>query len=273
MAVLYDTHAHLASRRFAKDLPEVIARARSAGIERIIAIGTDLADSQRSIEIAEAHPEVFAVVGWHPTGVLQAPPDIRPALRELARHPKVVALGETGLDHFHLPSTGRLGATSVDDEQYKQQQRTLFRQHLEVAAESGLNCVIHQRGAFQEAVAELSPFARRVRGVFHCFANGPAEIRLVLELGSLVSFTGIVTYANGGDVREALAATPLEQFMLETDCPYLTPAPYLKKVRCEPAHVREIAETVARIKRVTLAQLALTTCATAQQFFRGLPGR
>ena len=157
----------------------------------------------------------------------------------------------------------------TEDEQYKRKQAKLFRQHLEVAAELGLNCVIHQRDALEDTIGELQPFAARVRGVFHCFANDANAMCRILDLGSLVSFTGIITFKNGQNVRDTMAATPMDQFMLETDSPYLAPVPYRGK-RCEPAYVREISEVAAAVKGCTLQELSEQTCATAHQFFHGL---
>src|SRR5262249_3707868 len=157
MACFYDTHAHLDYPDFAPDLPQVIERARAAGITKIISIGTDLDSSRRAIQLAEQFPDVYAVAGWHPSDAHQAPTDIRGELRELAGHPKVAALGETGLDYHRLPGQ-KPGATAADDERYKAKQADLFRQHLEVAAELGLNCVIHQRDALEDTLAQLQPF-------------------------------------------------------------------------------------------------------------------
>ena len=207
-------------------------------------------------------------MGWHPTHALEAPDDLRPALRELARHPKVVAIGETGLDHYRLPSQ-QPGGTTEADEIYKRRQADIFTQQLEVATELGLNCVIHERAAFEDTIAMLEPFARQVRGVFHCFANDTAALRRVLALGSIVSFTGIVTFKNAQNIRNALTAAPLGRFMLETDCPYLAPLPYRGK-RCEPAYVKEISELAAQIKGCSLVELSATTCATAHDFFARL---
>ena len=182
MPVFYDTHAHLDRSEFTEDLPQVVARAEAAGIAKIITIGTDLESSQRAIQLAKQFPNLFAVVGWHPSDAMQALDDLRPALRELARHPKVVALGETGLDYYHLPG-GKAKLTAAENEPIKQKQAALFRQHLEVAAELGLGCVIHQREALEDALAQLEPFADRVRGVFHCFANEAAAMRRIVALG------------------------------------------------------------------------------------------
>jgi TatD DNase family protein len=265
MAIFYDTHAHLDYPDFQPDLAQVIDRARTAGITRIISIGTDLESSRRAIKLAETYPEVYAVVGWHPSNASEAPDDFRAPLRELARHPRVVALGETGLDYHHLPG-GKPGNTAADDNRYKQKQAELFRQHLEVAAELELNCVIHQRDSLEDTLNQLQPFASRVRGVFHCFANDAATMQRVIALNSLVSFTGIATFKNGQNVRDTIAATPLGKFMLETDCPYLAPVPYRGK-RCEPAYVKEISETAAQAKNCSLDDLSAATCRTAQEFF------
>ena len=224
MPAFYDTHAHLSRPEFEVDLPEVIARAWAAGIAKIITIGTDLASSVRAIKLAEEYPNIFAVVGWHPSHAAEAPEDLRPALHELAQHPKVVALGETGLDYYRLPSR-EPGSPAADVERFKTRQAALFRQHLEVAAELKLNCVIHQRDSLEDTLALFQPFADRVHGVFHCFANDAATMRRIVALGSLVSFTGILTFKNGQNIRDALAATPMNQFMLETDCPFLAPMP------------------------------------------------
>ena len=291
MPVFYDTHAHLDYDDYQPDFAAVLARAQAAGITKIIAIGTDLASSRRALALAEQHPQIYAAVGWHPGNAHEAPADIRPALHELARHPKAVAIGEIGLDYFRLPSgaqgTARptsateVGSArcadrtpqrsvptteSVEDTHYKQKQAEIFRQQLEVAAETGLNCVIHQRNSFDDLFAQIQPWARKTRGVFHCFGESVERLEKILALGWLVSYTGIVTFKNGQNIRDAVAATPLDKFMLETDCPYLAPVPYRGK-RCEPAYVKEIAETVAQVKLFSPEELSAATCATADNFF------
>jgi TatD DNase family protein len=285
MAIFYDTHAHLDYPDFAADLPQIIERAHAAGITKIISIGTDFDSSRRAIQLAERFENIFAVVGWHPSDALKAPEDIRGELRALAAHQKVVALGETGLDYHRLPSQSAHGVTrptaptpvgrvtpcapSSEDDIYKQKQASLFRQHLEVAVELELNCVIHQRDALEDTLTQLQPFADRVRGVFHCFANDAATMQRILAMNSLVSFTGIATFKNAQNVRDTIVATPLGQFMLETDCPYLAPVPYRGK-RCEPAYVKELSEVVAQTKGCPLEELSQATCETARNFFKGI---
>lgn len=265
MPRFFDTHAHLDFDEFQPDLTAVLERARAVGIDRIISIGTSLAASRRAIAVAEAHEGVFAVAGWHPGDAEEAPPDIRDELRTLACHPKVVAIGECGLDFHRLSSRMGQGTTS-DDARIRERQASLFVQQLEVASELGLNVVIHTRDSFRETVDLFQPYAPRVQAVFHCFVGTRAEMEEVQSLGSLVSYTGIVTFKNGGAVRETLRATPLDGFMLETDCPFLAPVPHRGR-RCEPAFVADIASKVAEVKGCSLEELSATTCATARSFF------
>lgn len=274
MAEFYDTHAHLDYSDFADELPDAIRRAASAGVSKIVTIATTHESSKRAVAIADEFPNVYAVVGWHPSDVTDAPDDIRPSLRELARHPKVVALGETGLDYYRLPGAkggpkpaGDTGSITEEAERLKAKQIRIFDQHLQLAAELGLNCVIHQREALEDTLSVFSPYASRVRAVFHCFANDEAAMRRILALGSLVSFTGILTFKSGQNIRDTLAATPMDGFMLETDSPFLAPMPYRGK-RCEPAYVRETAAEAAKVKGCTLDVLGEATCATARKFFK-----
>jgi len=265
MLQFFDTHAHLDFNEFQSDLTGVLERARNAGVDRILSVGTDLAASQRAISIAESHQGVFAVAGWHPGHAEEAPADIRAELRALASHPRVVAIGECGLDFHRLPS--RMGQGTVsDDDRIRERQAALFVQQLEVAAELGLNVVIHTRDSFRETVDLFRPYSGRVRAVFHCFVGTQAEMEEVQGLGSLVSYTGIVTFKNGEAVRETLAATPVGGFMLETDCPFLAPVPHRGR-RCEPAFIADIASKVSEVRGCSLEELSVATCATALRFF------
>ena len=266
--MFYDTHAHLDYPEFAQELPQLIERAQSAGITKIIGIGTDLESSQRVIQLSREYPSVYAAVGWHPSEAARAPEDVRPGLRQLAHDAKVVAIGEIGLDYHRLPSTKPEG-TPADDEACKRKQQAVFRQQLDLARELGLNCVVHQRDSFEDTLALVQEFSQSVRTVFHCFSNPPADAQRVLATRSLVSFTGILTFKNAQTVRDALAATPLGQFMLETDCPFLAPVPYRGK-RCEPSYAKYIAETAAQVKGISMEELGRETSAAAEQFFRGL---
>jgi TatD DNase family protein len=264
----YDTHAHLDFPEFANEVTDIVTRAEGAGIRKIITIGTTLEKSRRATELADQFPNVYAAVGWHPSHITEAPEEVAADLRALAQHRKVVAIGEAGLDYSRLPSAS--GGSPADDEQYKQRQKRNFRDQLKLAAELRLNVIIHQRDSFRDTIQEIAPFASKLRAVFHCFVGTPAEQREVAALGFLVSFTGIATFKNAATVRETLAGTPLDGFMLETDCPFLAPVPHRGK-RCEPAYVELIAQFVAREKGCTLEELSRATCATADQFFKKQP--
>ena len=173
----------------------------------------------------------------------------------------MAAIGETGLDYHRLPEDAGLAAAN------RARQAAVFRQQLDLAADLGLNVVIHQRDAWEDTLDILRAYSGRVRGVFHCFGGTPAQAAEVIALGHLVSFTGIVTFKNGAQVRETAAAVPADRYMVETDCPYLAPVPYRGK-RCEPAHTRETALAVAQARGISLDDLAAQTTATAEGFFR-----
>jgi TatD DNase family protein len=283
--MLIETHAHLDYPDFANDLDDVLRRASEAGVTRIITIGTSVESSRRAVDLAEKYSNVFAVIGIHPTYAAEAPDDVIASLRELAKSPRVVAFGETGLDYHHLPSVEarkqknvqvfnalqtetqeQLEAT-IEDGPYKSKQAELFEEQLDLAVEFGLNAVIHQRDAWDDAFELMRPYAGKMHGVFHCFGGTLDQANEVFDLGHLVSFTGIVTFKNGKQVREVAVQVPLDKFMVETDCPYLAPVPFRGK-RCEPAHTRLVAEEIARARGVSLEEIARATTATAEQFFQ-----
>ncbi len=282
--MLIDTHAHLDYPDFANDFASVLERAQIAGVTRIITIGTSLESSRQAVALADKHPNIYAVIGVHPTSAGDAPDDVRPALRELAKHPRVVALGETGLDYHHLPSAALLKPTpgfladmplndpqeiagEIRDGAYKSRQAALFEQHLDLATELRMNVVIHQRDAWDDTLEILHGYTGKVRGVFHCFGNTLAQAREVFALGHMVSFTGIVTFKNGREVLDLAGSIPDDSFMVETDCPYLAPVPFRGK-RCEPAHTRLVAEAIAERRGATLAELGVQTSRNAEGFFR-----
>jgi TatD DNase family protein len=154
----------------------------------------------------------------------------------------------------------------ADDADYKRKQKEIFQQQLQIAAATGLNCVIHQRSSFEDTFAQVLPYRSLVRGVFHCFGESVERLQQILDLGWLVSYTGIVTFKNGQNIRDAVAVTPPDRFMLETDSPYLAPVPYRGK-RCEPAYVKEISLTIAEVRNCSLEELSAATCRTAREFF------
>ena len=284
--MLIETHAHLDYPDFASDLEEVLRRATEADVTRIITIGTSIESSRRAVDLAQKYPNVFAVVGVHPTYAEEAGEDVMTPLRELAENSRVVALGETGLDYHRLPSIeltkdrktqvfANALQTSTEDQieagihdgAYKSKQASLFEQQLDLAVELGLNVVIHQRDAWDDTLEIMKPYTDRLRGVFHCFGGTLEQANEVLDLDHLVSFTGIVTFKNGTAVREVAARIPLWKFMVETDCPYLAPVPFRGK-RSEPAHTRLVAESIAAARGISLQEVAEATTETAEKFFR-----
>jgi len=284
--MLVETHAHLDYPDFASDLDDVLRRATEAGVTRIITIGTSLSSSRRAIDLAENHSNIYAVIGVHPTYAEEAEEDVITPLRELANSRRVVGIGETGLDYHHLPSVEAAKEKNVQvfarafqeeieeeieaniqDGAYKSRQASLFQQQLDLAAELGLNVVIHQRDAWDDVLEILKPYTKKLRGVFHCFGGSLEQANEVIDLDHLVSFTGIVTFKNGVAVRDVAAQIPLWKFMVETDCPYLAPVPFRGK-RCEPAHTRIVAETIAAARGIPLEEVGEATTETAEKFFR-----
>ena len=284
--MLIDTHAHLDYPDFAPDFDDVLRRANEEGVTRIITIGTSVESSRRAIALAETYSNVYAVIGVHPTTADESGDDVMTPLRELAKSPRAVAIGETGLDYHRLPSTelakerkaqvfAKALQSSTEEEieadihdgSYKSKQASLFEQQLDLAAELGLNVVIHQRDAWEDTLEIMKPYAGKLRGVFHCFGGSLEQANEVLALNHLVSFTGIVTFKNGESVREVAAKVLQWQFMVETDCPYLAPVPFRGK-RCEPAHTRLVADSIAAARGISFEELAGATTETAENFFR-----
>jgi TatD DNase family protein len=282
---LVETHAHLDYPDFANDLEDMLSRATEAGVTRIITIGTSIGSSRRAIALAEKYPAIFAVIGVHPTCVEESEEDVITPLRELARNPRVVAIGETGLDYHRLPSeevakekqvqvmsalrteTDEEIEAQIRDGAYKSKQASLFQQQLDLAVELGLNAVIHQRDAWEDTLKILRSYTGKLRGVFHCFGGSLDQANEVFDLEHLVSFTGIVTFKNGAAVREVAAQIPLWKFMVETDCPYLAPVPFRGK-RCEPAYTRIVADAIAVAREISLEEIAEATTETAEKFFK-----
>jgi TatD DNase family protein len=261
--MLTDTHAHLASHQFTDEVPSLVARAREAGVTQIICVGTTLEDAPRVLSIAEAHEEVFATVGIHPCDAdTVSDESFVTELRRFAQHPKVVGLGEIGLDYYHKPPE------PFTLEQWKERQAWVLKAQLDLAAELGLNVVLHHRGehCLSDLKALVFPYTGKLRAVFHCFSDGPEEAAPIVEQGHLVSFTGNVTYKNAQAIQDCARSVPDHAFMLETDCPYLSPMP-LRGKRNEPAFVAHTAAFVAKLRDVETETLARRTSETASAFF------
>jgi len=269
--MLIDTHTHLDYPEFQGDFAEILERAKAAGVSRMISIGTGIDSSRDALELAACHPEIFAVVGVHPNAVDEEADDFAGRLEKLAVNPKVVAIGETGLDYFRWPASGLLDSGRTVEEA-KARQAHFFRQQLELAARLDLNVVIHQRASWDDTIEILEEFPGRLQAVFHCFGESIERAQQVIAMGHLVSFTGIATFKNGTNVREAARVLQAGQFMVETDCPYLAPEPFRGK-RAEPAYTRRTAEVLAEVRGETIEEFAAHTTATAERFFHLTAGQ
>ncbi len=252
-----DTHAHLDDPRLAGDLEACLERALSAGVVAVITVGTDLASSERAVKLASRFCEVYAAVGIHPHEAGSVETAHLQRLAELARKPKVVAIGETGLD-FHRELAPRPVA------------ETLFRRHLELALESDLPVIVHSRRAQARVLDLLEALPRRPRVVLHSFDASLETARRALALGCHLSFTGVLTFPNAKSLREVARQLPLERLFVETDCPYLAPQPYRGR-RNEPAYVVAVAETLAELHGLHVRDIARITTLNASRFF-GLGG-
>jgi TatD DNase family protein len=265
--VLIDTHCHLAEFARRGDLPAVLDRAAAAGVSRVITIGTSPDDWDLYASLAAAHPgRVDYTVGLHPCDIDENIAWETPVAQILpffhrASGPRPVALGEIGLDRFHLPKDPEKAAAIFT------KQESAFRAQLALARELACPVVIHSRDSFPDCLRVIDDSGvdwKKI--VFHCFAHGPGEVRQLRACGGRASFTGIITYKNAQPVRDALAAQGLDTLMLETDAPYLAPVPHRGQPN-EPAYVAHTATTAAEILKIPLAQLADQTTANAREFY------
>lgn len=267
--MLTDSHCHLASHKFPSDeIPDLLERARDAGVTRLISLVTSLSDLQANLIIAQ-NPSVHTCIGIHPCDVHHAPDDAITQLAEFTNDPRVCGIGETGLDYFHPAPDG------WSEENFRERQRGFLRQHFGLAAAAKLNVVIHTRdregyASFEDALTIYKDYHSSVHAVFHCFIGPWENARRVLDLGGLVSFGGVATFKTAHGVRETVKECSAGSFMLETDAPYLAPEPFRGK-RNEPAFVRHTAERIAELRGETLETLAQHTTLTADTFFRLRP--
>ena len=258
---LVDTHAHLDFPQFDADRESVLDRADAAGVGTIVNVGADLASSQRALALAASHPRIYAAVGIHPHDAKDLDGTTLSELGDLAGNPKVVAVGEIGLDYYR-------------DRSPRDVQRWAFQTQLDWAAKLGKPVIIHDRNAHEEILAMLSEWAPGMKntelvgrlGVLHTFSGDLTMAQRAIELGFYISISGPVTYRNAHQLPEIVRALPLERLLLETDCPYLTPEPYRGK-RNEPAYIRLVGERIAALKGISLLELARVTTANAQRLF------
>ena len=257
---LIDTHCHIQTDEFDEDRHEVLARARDAGVETLIVVGGagDLSTNDLAVRLADEHEGLYATVGMHPHDAKDVAAEDMDRLRGLAAHPKVVAIGETGLD-FHY------------DHSPREVQREMFERFVGLAQETRLPIVVHNRESDREAAETLRNGGGNLEGVIHCFTSDASAARTFLDLGFYLSFSGIVTFKNAQDLRDIAGWVPLDRLLIETDAPFLAPVPKRGR-RNEPAYVRFVAETLARVRDVDVDEIVDATSRNARSLF-GLPDR
>jgi len=254
--MLIDSHAHIQGKEYAGEAEALIERARAAGVATIIAVGGagDMSSNSEAVTLAAKFENIYATVGMHPHDAKDVGDAELKTLREFASQPKVVAVGETGLDYYYNHSPHEV-------------QQRVFAQFIRMARDTQLPIVVHERDAAHEAADILrSEGEGKLRGVIHCFTGNYDAARAYLDLGFYLSFTGIITFKNAEALRDVVRRVPLERMFVETDSPYLTPVPHRGK-RNEPAYVRFVAETIARVKDVPLDEVARVTSANVRQLF------
>lgn len=261
--MLIDTHCHLTSDELYSDIDGVLGRAREAGVGRMVTVATRPSDARRAIELLGPHPQIYLAAGVHPHEAGRVDDAELEALAALHRGEwsdgplagRLVAVGETGLD-FHY------------DFATPQRQEQVFRFQLELACETGRPVVIHARKSEERVCEVLDEYlALRGRVVFHCFSGGPALAQRIFDGGWWVSFTGVATFRNAGEIREAARLSPADRFMVETDAPYLTPEPFRKNRPNEPAYVVHTARRLAEVRGEPFERFAAATTANAERFF------
>jgi TatD DNase family protein len=252
--MLFDTHVHLNAEQFNEDLEEVISRAKEAGVGKMVVVGFDRPTIERAMELVEHYDFLYASVGWHPVDAIDMTNEDLAWIEELSSHPKVVALGEMGLD-YHW------------DKSPKDVQKEVFRKQIHLAKKVKLPIIIHNREATQDIVDILrEEGAEEVGGIMHCFSGSPEIAQECVDMNFYISLGGPVTFKNAKKPKEVAQEIPLERLLIETDCPYLAPHPNRGK-RNEPAYVKLVAEQIAELKGISLEEVEKITTENANKLF------
>lgn len=252
--MLFDTHAHLNAVQYEDDLIEVINRAKEEGVEKIVVVGFDRETITRAMELIEQYEFIYAAIGWHPVDAIDMTDDDLNWIRELSSHPKVVAIGEMGLD-YHW------------DKSPKDVQKEVFKKQIALAKEVKLPIIIHNRDATADVLEILqTEGAEEVGGIMHCF-TGSVEIAMqCIDMNFYISLGGPVTFKNAKKPKEVASEVPMERLLIETDCPYLTPHPFRGK-RNEPGYVKYVAEEIASLRGISVEEVGRQTTENAKKFF------
>lgn len=253
--MLFDTHAHYYDPEFNNDIEDTIARARNNGVEYIITASCDVASCVENVTLTQKYDIFYAAVGIHPHDAGDQSDDVIMAIEEFASYPKVVAIGEIGLDYFY-------------DNSPRDRQKEWFAKQISLARKLKLPVIVHDRDAHEDTLSILkSENAKDAGGVLHCFSGSVEMARQVLDLGFMISVAGPVTFKNAKKLPEVVKFIPDDMLLIETDSPYLTPEPY-RGTRNESAYVRLVAEKIAEIKDRPIEYIEQTTTANAMRLFR-----
>jgi TatD DNase family protein len=252
--MLFDTHAHLNDAQYTDDLDEVISRAKANQVGYILTASSDIASSVENITLTQKYSIFYAAVGIHPHNAANHNNSIISMLKEFASYPKVVAIGETGLDYYY-------------DNSPREEQKICFAKHISLARDVRLPIIIHNRDAHEDTLKILkSENAKDVGGVFHCFSGSVEMAREAMNLGFMISIAGPVTFKNARKLLDVVKYVPDDMLLIETDSPYLAPEPYRGR-RNEPAYIKLTAEKIAKIKGKSLEYIGETTTANAKRLF------
>jgi TatD DNase family protein len=252
--MLFDTHVHLNAEQFSEDLNEVIDRARTEGVQYMVVVGFDRPTITRAMELIEEYDFIYASIGWHPVDAIDMRDEDLDWIEELAKHPKVVAIGEMGLDYYW-------------DKSPKDVQQEVFRRQIQLAKKLKLPIVIHNREATADIVTILKEEnAAEVGGIMHCFSGSVEVAKECVEMNFYISLGGPVTFKNAKKPKEVAQEIPLHKLLIETDCPYLAPHPYRGK-RNEPSYVKLVAEQIAELKGIPYEEVSQATTENAKILF------
>ncbi|EMF0149765.1 TatD family hydrolase [Enterococcus hirae] len=253
--MIFDSHTHLNAEQFNDDIPETIERAKELGVTKMAVVGFDTPTIEKSLQLSHDYSNIYSIIGWHPTEAGSYTKDIEKKLQEQLTIPKVVALGEIGLDYYWM-------------EDPKEVQAEVFRRQIAIAKEMNLPISIHTREALADTYQILKEEdIRDIDGIMHSFSGDFEWAKRFLDLGMHISFSGVVTFKKAQDVQEAATHVPLDRLLVETDAPYLAPVPYRGK-RNEPGYTRYTVEKIAELRNLPVEEVALPTWKNAHRLFR-----
>ncbi len=253
--MIFDSHTHLNAAQFNEEIPETIARAHELGVTQMAVVGFDYPTIEKSLQLSQRYENIYSIIGWHPTEAGSYTPAAEKYLQEHLTDPKVVALGEIGLDYYWM-------------EDPKDVQEKVFRRQIAIAKEQRLPISIHMRDAIEDTYRVLKDAdVREIGGIMHSFSGDAEWAQRFLDLGMHISFSGVVTFKKATEVQAAAKVVPLERLLVETDAPYLAPVPYRGK-RNEPGYTRYVVEKIAELRELPFEEVAQQTTQNAERLFR-----